>query len=454
MNNRGFALITLVFLMLVVAIMAIAVNRRAAMRVRMASNQAFAVGRSAAGDAVLERGLWQLTVDPCYRTAVTGEVFRYDGADYLLRILSAPEFNTNGPAGYDDAVVVDCRDAESNALSRAAYRYQLDTEPLHGSPAIKKPNQVAMDTAGNLYIADTDRHRIRKVTPDGTMSTVAGTGDSGHDGNDGMAVHARLHSPEGVAVAANGDLFIADTKNHWVRKVDAQTQVITLYAGSVDDGAPDKGVFDSPRGICVANSGNVYVADTENHRIRRINTWRNVSTFAGTGDGGYSGDGGAASSAQLNKPHGIFIGPYQWRMYIADTENHCIRRIDAWSGRIWTAAGIGTSPGYSGDGGPAAAARLKKPRAVFVDKAFNMFIADNDNDVIRIVSGHDGIIRTLAGTGSGGLNSEGLWAVESRLKKPAGIAMSALRGGREILISDSENDRIAVLRLDVEPLLY
>ncbi len=454
MNKRGFALITLVFFMLIVAMLAIAVNRRAAMRVRMASNQTLAVGRFATGEAVIERGLWRITVDPCYRTAVDGEVFHYDGQDLLLRILPAPVLCTHAPAGYDDAVVIDCRDAEKNAMARAVYRYQLDTWPLYGSPGIHRPNHIAMDASGNLYVADTERHRIRVVSPDGTMTTVAGTGTAGYQGNGGSAVHAQLDKPCGVAVASNGDLFIADTENHWIRKVDAQTGVISLYAGSHTAGVPEAGVFDKPQGVCVANSGNVYVADTENHCIRKINRWGTVSTFAGTGESGYSGDGGWASNARLNKPCGVAISPDQWRMYIADTENHCVRRVDAWSSRIWTVAGIGTSSGYSGDGGPATAARLKKPRGVYADASLNLFIADSDNHVVRLVGGTDGVIRTLAGTGVSGQSSEGLWAVESRLKEPASVAMAARRGAREIFISDTRNSRIAVLRLDVEPLLY
>lgn len=454
MNKRGFALVTLVFLMLVIAVMAIALNRRAGMLMRMASNQSFGVQRSAAGQAVLERGLWQITVDPTYRTAVTGEVFRYDGEDYQLRILSAPDICTNAPAGYSDAVAIDCRDAESNALARAVYRYQLDTKPLYGSPDLDQPNHIALDASGNLYVADRERHRIRKVTPSGTMTTIAGTGDSGYSGNEGLAIHARLNHPSGIAVAANGDLFIGDMDNHWVRKIDAQTGIISLYAGSQDDGKPEKGVFDKPRGVAVAASGNVYVADSENNRIRRIDRWRNVSTIAGTGDAGFSGDGGYAWNARLKKPYGVAIDPSQRYVLIADTENHCIRSIYAGNWVISTLAGTGGQSGYSGDGGAATLAELDKPQSMYVDAAFNIFIADTENEVVRVVSGHDWTIRTLAGTGSGGLSSDGLWAVESRLKKPAGIAMASLRGGREIFIADKDNKRIARLRLDVEPLLY
>jgi len=454
MNKRGFVLITLVFLMLILAVMAIALNRRAGMLMRMASNQSFGVQCSAEGQAVVERGLWRITVDPCYRTAVTGEVFRYGDGDYLLRIVSAPDFYTNGPAGYDDAVAVDCRDAGSNLLARAVYRYQLDTKPLLGSPGLDKANQIALAADGNLYVADTQHHRIRKITPAGTMTTVAGTGVQGYAGNGGPAVSAQLNKPRGIAVAANGDLFIADTDNHWIRRVRAGSGTISLYAGSQDEGEPRAGVFSKPCGVCVAISGNVYVADTENHRIRKINKWRTVSTFAGTGEAGYSGDGGMAADARLNKPRGVTIAPNQFHMFIADTENHCIRVIHGGHGRIWTIAGQGTVSGYSGDGGPASQALLRKPCAVHADNSFNLFIADTDNHVVRIVDGHEWTIRTLAGTGAAGQSSDGLWAVESRLRKPSGVAAAALRGGREILISDMDNDRIAALQLDIEPLLY
>ena len=454
MNKRGFALVTLVFLMLVIAVMAIALNRRAGMLMRMASNQSFGVQRSAAGQAVLERGLWQITVDPTYRTAVTGEVFRYDGEDYQLRILSAPTLCTNAPTGYDDAVAIDCHDAESNALARTVYRYQLDTKPLYGAPILDKANHIVMDGAGNLYITAPERHRIRKVTPTGTMTTITGTGAAGYMGNGGLAIHARLNRPSGIAVAANGDLYIADTDNHWIRKVDARTGIISLYAGGLDaEGKPEQTVFNGPQGVCVSCSGNVYVADTDNNRVCKVDNWGNVSVFAGTGVAAYSGDGGHASLARLKKPCAVTIDPSLYYMYIADTGNHCIRGIHAGNMLIWTIVGTGQS-GYTGDGGPATSARLNGPRAVHVDSVFNMFIADTGNNAVRIVSGHDWTIRTLAGTGSGGLSTDGLWAVESRLNAPAGIAMASLRGGREIFIADKDNKRIARLRLDVEPLLY
>jgi len=455
MKRRGFALITLVFLMLILAIMAIALNRRAGMLMRMASNQSFGVQRSAASRAVVDHGLWMITSTPGYRTGLSGTVFPYGDEHYRLCILSASDLYTNGPAGYDDAIVVDCRDTDSNVLARAVYRYQLDAKPLLGSPGLDNANHIAMDVAGNLYVADTEHHRIRKITPAGTMTTVAGTGVAGYEGNDGPAVNAQLNKPRGIAVDRRGDLFIADTENHWIRKVSMWSGTISLYAGSQTNGLPQEGVFNKPHGVCVSRFREVFVADTENHRIRKIDRNRVVSTFAGTGESGYSGDGGPATAARLNKPCAVAIGLHLSYVYVADTDNHCIRRIDRWwSLQISTVAGVGTQSGYSGDGGAATLALLDKPTAIHVDRHRNLFIADTENHAVRLVSAHTGTIRTLAGTGSGGISIDGLWAVESCLREPAGVAAAYLRSGREIFISDRDNGRIAVLQLDVEPLLY
>ena len=172
--------------------------------------------------------------------------------------------------------------------------------------------------------------------------------------------------------------------------------------------------------------------------------------MAGTGSQGYNGDGGLAINAELNKPNGVFVDP-SGSIFIADTENHCIRRVDVSSLVITTVAGTPETKGYAGDGGPATAALLEEPQDVFVDAAGNIFIADTDNHVIRVVCAHDGTIHTLAGDGNRGYNGDDLPAVTAELNKPAGIVMATIRGGRKIFISDQDNDRIRMLTLRPVP---
>jgi len=319
--------------------------------------------------------------------------------------------------------------------------------------------EIAVDGNGTLYIANTEDHRVRKMDPAGKVSTVAGTGAAGYGGDGGPAISAQLNKPHGVAVDESGSIYIADTENHRIRKVDAFTGIITAIAGTGEGGHSGDGgdaklaTFDKPRGIHLDVSGTLYVADTDNHCIRKI-TGGIITTVAGTPrSNGYSGDGGLATIARIDKPHGVFVDTAR-NIYIADTNNHCIRKVSA-AGIISTVAGQGGRGGYEGDGGLATGARLEKPRSVFVDSSGNLFIADTGNHVIRVVRGQDGIIGTLAGIGkSGGFNGELLPAVKAQLNMPADLAMAEIRGGARIYISDTENNRVRLLTLKIVRELY
>ena len=263
-----------------------------------------------------------------------------------------------------------------------------------GGPAVQAqlswPEGVAVDGGGNLFIADTLNRRIRRVDANGTITTLVGTGYIGYSGDGGPAVEAQLFSPEGVAVDGAGNLFIADRDNHRIRRVDANGTITTIAGtgknGFSGDGGPAiEARLRSPYGMAVDGAGNLYIADRDNHRIRRVDANGTITTFAGVGERGLLvlGDGGPAVEAHLSWPEGVAVDG-AGNLFIADTVNHRIRRVDA-NGIITTIAGTGRS-GFSGDGGPAVKAQLYDPRGVAVDGAGNLYIADAGNRRIRKVS--------------------------------------------------------------------
>jgi RHS repeat-associated protein len=316
-----------------------------------------------------------------------------------------------------------------------------------GGPAVQAKlylsHGVVVDASGNIYIADTDNNRIRKVDMSGTITTVAGDGTQGYSGDGGPAVQAKLYYPRGVAVDGSGNIYIADTYNHCVRKVDTGG-IITTVAGdgtqdySGDGGPAVQAKLYRPNGVAVDGSGNIYIADSSNHCVRKVDTGGIITTVAGDGIQGYSGDGGPAVQAKLRHPSGVIVDG-SGNIYIADTLNHCIRKVDT-SGIITTVAGNGTE-GYSGDGGPAAQAKLRHPSGVAVDASGNIYIADTHNNRIRKVD-TSGIITTVAGDGTWwwwGYSGDGGPAVQAKLDVPCGVAVDV---SGNIYIADYGNHRI------------
>ncbi|MDE2179981.1 MAG: tandem-95 repeat protein [candidate division NC10 bacterium] len=311
-----------------------------------------------------------------------------------------------------------------------------------GGPAtqarLQGPFDVAVAPDSSLYVADTDNHRIRRVGPDGIITTVAGTGVQGFSGDGGPATQAALFYPIGVAVAFDGSLYIADTYNNRIRRVGPDG-IITTVAGtgvqgfSGDGGSATQAMFNYPYRVAVGPDGSLYIADSNNERIRRVGPDGIITTVAGTGVQGFSGDGGSATQARLQGPFGVAVAP-DGSLYIADSNNERIRRVGP-DGIITTVAGGGTPPDGLGDGGSATQARLQGPFGVAVAPDGSLYIAAHYR--IRRV-GPDGIIATVAGTGTRGFSSDGGPATQAMLY-PFGVAVAP---DGSVYIADYDNNRI------------
>jgi sugar lactone lactonase YvrE len=274
-----------------------------------------------------------------------------------------------------------------------------------GGPAVDAtlggPGALALDAAGNIYFSDPNNHRVRKITKaTGIIDTVAGNGTVFDGGDGGPAVEAGIPDPSGIAVDRHGNLYIADGGAR-VRLVTASTGIITTYAGTWnsghagDGGAADEAQIDQPSDVALDVRGNLYIAARGEHRIRKVTAATGIiTTIAGnsTGvdsgifgiivfQGGFSGDGGPATSALLNDPEEIALDA-EGNVYISDTLNHRIRRVDAESGIIETIAGTGVQ-GYSGDRGAALRAEISDPAGILIDAMNRIFFADEENSAIR-----------------------------------------------------------------------
>lgn len=311
------------------------------------------------------------------------------------------------------------------------------------SARLRRPQGVVMDNAGNLYIADKSNHRIRRVSSLGTISTIAGTGTAGFLGDGGLATAARLNAPCDVCLDGLNNLYIADQNNRRIRKVDLSTGIISTIAGTGTAGYNGDGILatsarlNNPYGVEADSIGNVYVGDLANNRIRLITKSTGlISTIAGTGVAGFSGDGGLATAAQIRNPSGLALDK-SGNLLFADFSNNRIRKINLTTGVISTVIGSGTA-GFSGDGGSPTAANLNGPINVCVDANGRIYIADENNHRIRYVA-TDGNIYTLAGTGTAGFSGDGGLASLANINLPTGVCVNLIG---EIFIADYNNNRV------------
>ncbi|HEY1527899.1 MAG TPA: NHL repeat-containing protein [Candidatus Angelobacter sp.] len=296
-----------------------------------------------------------------------------------------------------------------------------------GGPAIfaefASPEAIALDGFGSIYVSDPGNFRVRKITTSGMISTVAGNGTAGFSGDGGLATNAQLSAPLFISVDSAGDLFINDFNNGRIRKVST-SGIISTVAGngttgfSGDGGPATSALLSSPNGIAADNAGNLFIADTGNDRIRKVTNVGIISTIAGTGVPGFSGDGGAAISAELKAPFGI-AADNAGNLYIGDFGNQRVRKVTS-TGVISTIAGTGTA-GFSGDGGAAISAQLNGPDAEAVDSLGNLYITDSGNHRLRKLSA-SGIIITVAGNGTEGFSGDGGPALLAQLDGPQGLS--------------------------------
>lgn len=331
-----------------------------------------------------------------------------------------------------------------------------------GGPAwqagLSRPFAVAVDRAGNLIVADTFNNRIRKVAiGTGAITTIADNGDYHYSGDGGPATAAGI-SPNSVAMDRAGNLYIADAANYRIRKVSAATGTITTVAGSGifgdsgEGGPATQAAIGFPNDITVDRSGNLYVADFGSERVRKVASKTGIiTTVAGNGTrgrdsagnivGSYSGDGGDARAAALNHPTCVVVDR-AGNLYIADRDNYRVRKVDAATGIITTVAGIG-SYGFSGDGGPATSAALAQPSGLALDSRGNLYIADTGNNRVRMVAAVTGIITTIAGNGVAGDGGDRGAATHAALNRPLGLALDRMGN---LYIADSGNNRVRVVR--------
>ena len=300
---------------------------------------------------------------------------------------------------------------------------------------------LAVDAQGNIYLADTWNQRVRMIDSGGNISTIAGSGVSGDGGDGGPALGAALRWPFGLARDTTGNLYVSTGSR--VRKILANGTIMA-FAGTPSPGYGGDGQsaavasLREPHGLAVDAAGNVYIADSGNFRIRKVNPLGVITTIAGMGQAGYSGDGGPATAARIGYISALALDPVG-NLYVSDPYNHCVRRISS-SGTIQTVAG--GSFGTGGDGGPPTSAQLKYPRGLAVDRNGNLFVADSLNNRIRVAAA-GGVLFTAAGTGAAGFGGDAGPGPYASLNLP--YALAADPAG-DIYIADLRKFRIRCLQ--------
>ena len=306
------------------------------------------------------------------------------------------------------------------------------------------PSGVAFDGAGNLYIAELRAHRVRRVDVAGQITVVAGDGTQGYSGDGGPATAAQLDSPTAVAVDGSGQLYICDSHNHRIRKVDASTGVITTVAGSAalgtggDGGPATAASLQLPVGLATDPAGDLWIADAGAHRIRRVDAGTGfIRTVAGAGAEGFAGDNALATSAFIDTPAGLAVNS-AGDVFLADAHNHRVRRIDGATGVLTTVAGgggaEGTTPGLT-----ATSVRLLLPRGVSLDAAGNLYVADAGAQRVLLLNVGPGTMQAVVGSGVEGFSGDQGASLSATVDGPRATAVSP---AGLLTVADTENGRV------------
>ena len=325
------------------------------------------------------------------------------------------------------------------------------------STAMNLPSGITFDSEGNLFIADRGSHRVRRVaTGTGIITTVAGNGLAASSGDGGAATSASINAPHDVCFDPDGNLLIAEYDGHRVRRVAAGTGIITTFAGMSgtgaclyggDGGQATNAQLCAPTFVVSSSTGDIVIADHGNRRVRRVAIGTGIiSTVAGNGVLGYSGDGGAATSASMSRPGGIILDQ-AGNLFIADHQNYRVRKVAVGTGIISTVAGDGVAR-FSGDGGAAMNASLNLPQGLAFDQRGNLLVADRDNCRVRRVATDTGIISTVAGNGSCRFSGDGGAASSAGLNFPSGIVLDPTGN---LFMTDSSNHRVRRVSAPTQP---
>ena len=313
---------------------------------------------------------------------------------------------------------------------------------------VGNPYGLTLGPDGALYVCEIDTDRVRRIDlAADTITTVAGTGESGYSGDGGLATKAKLNDPYEVRFDSAGNMYFVEMLSAVVRRVDADSGKITTIAGtgksgfSGDGGPAGEARFDRPHSIVLDGKGSLYIADIGNHRIRRMDLNSSiVSTFAGTGAKEPTPDNSPLAGTPLNGPRALAFGP-QGDMFIALREGNAVYRLDMKTKRLHHLAGTGEK-GYSGDSGSARKAMLAGPKGIEVGPDFGVYIADTENHAIRRIDLNNGIITTVAGDGSNHDGPDGD-PLQCGLARPHGIYVDS---NAVLYIGDSENHRVRIVR--------